>query len=143
VADGTSSSLFNGQCASGCVGLWSPRWKRFVRMPNSEYLDWSGTRDDGTLPPHWTDERLKVVQAAGTSTTRYSYWHQGHCAGGWLGARSVTDIDGCADQCAETSTCGYFIFDDSNANCHLYSLAAGCPNDGKYLSYKAYKLMAF
>jgi len=62
VADGTSSSMFNGQCASGCVGLWSPRWKRFVRMPSSTFLDSSGPLDDGTLPSNWAWERFKVVK---------------------------------------------------------------------------------
>jgi hypothetical protein len=49
----------------GTVGLWNPRYKRFVRMPDGDKLDKSGVRNDGTMPAGWDQERFKTVCLSG------------------------------------------------------------------------------
>ena len=48
---------------SGLIALWSPTYKRFIRMNDGNYLDKSGESASGTLPSGWTWEKFKVVDA--------------------------------------------------------------------------------
>ena len=75
------------------------------------------------------------------SSDRYTFVHDGHCAGGWIKNPGVTDVDGCADACENTATCGYFAYNSGAVLCALYTLAGACPDDNQYGDYNAYKLV--
>merc|ERR1711998_750036 len=58
----------------GTVALWSPIYKRFVRMPDGDKLDKSGVRNDGTLPAGWDQERFEAVCLSGCNDDwKYTY----------------------------------------------------------------------
>lgn len=75
-----------------------------------------------------------------SSSTPYSFRHKGHCAGGYMGGIVKVPIQYCYSRCKNTAGCGYFAYTYYGNRCALYTAAAGCPYDGKYLHYNSYEL---
>merc|ERR1719356_1367300 len=96
----------------------------------------------GTSPnPPLTASTTTATSDVPTSS-RFTFVHDGHCAGGWLYNPRVANIEGCADKCEDETArgCGFFAF-SSSGTCALYSLAGNCPDDDRYADYNAYELI--
>jgi len=74
----------------------------------------------------------------------YSFFHDGHCAGGWINANTRQDtMTSCSSQCVSQAGCNYFAFDNekpAGTNCALYNEAGGCPDDNHYRGYNAFRM---
>jgi len=81
-----------------------------------------------------SDRNLKSIRAFD-----YIFFHDGHCANGWMGDNEMTDtVDECATICSEREQCGYFAYDGTN--CAAYFESDSCPDDNLYPNYNAYKI---
>jgi len=75
----------------------------------------------------------------------YSFFHDGHCAGGWINANTRQDtMTSCGLKCRNQAGCNYFAFDNEKAgtNCALYNEAGGCPDDYRFRGYNAFRMDA-
>jgi hypothetical protein len=82
---------------------------------------------------------------SGTKDCGYDYFHDGHCASGWLGGNTMqATILECYNHCITHPQCFYFAYDNSGiiseTNCALYG-DEGCTDDNNFPAYNAYKMI--
>ena len=59
--DNESSSFHEKLKAGKVIGLWNKKYKRFIKMSGSKYIQRSGKRDKGDLPKNWGKEEFRLV----------------------------------------------------------------------------------
>lgn len=102
--------------------------------------------NDGFSLQHLPTGRTCVPKPRPTCDHGYQYVHDGHCADGWINANGDgedtkgTTFDRCANRCRSYPGCGYFAFKFAGGICALYTEAGGCPDDGRFREYGAFKI---
>jgi len=86
--------------------------------------------------------------AKGCKQKLYEFFHDGHCASGWLGGVSNScqpTLEACAEKCRLNPKCGYFAHRKScggGTNCAMYSVAGKCKDDNAHPDYNAYRIIS-